>query len=137
MSRWTSISSAESGRYTVDATSDANTIQATLHASEPARGMVAGIAGLPDVGAITFDGRCRDRATRWPRMSRWRPVRCTPRPAARSTSCTQAADLMVSAQAPAMQPRPDVAWQSVSLDAHVHWAFHPADATGRAAASTP
>ena len=45
-----------SGRYTVDATSDANTIQATLHASEAARGLVAGIAGLPDLGAITVDG---------------------------------------------------------------------------------
>ena len=41
-----------------------------------------------------------------------------------------AADLTVSASAPAMQPRPDIAWQSVALDAHVSGPFTRPDATG-------
>ena len=35
----------------------------------------------------------------------------------------EAADLMVSAGAPAMQPRPDVGWQAVAIDAHVRGPF--------------
>ena len=40
------------GSYTLDGAMDAAGLHATLQASEPAHGMVAGIAGLPDLGAI-------------------------------------------------------------------------------------
>ena len=43
----------------------------------------------------------------------------------------EAADLMVSAGAPAMQPRPDVGWQAVAIDAHVRGPFRAPDAAGR------
>jgi translocation and assembly module TamB len=120
-----------SGRYTMEATSDANTIQATLHASEAARGMVAGITGLPDVGAIAFDGTVQG-----PRNALTTHVTLSAGPLHATAGGTvdlahETADVMVSAQAPAMQPRPDVSWQSVSLDAHVHGAFTRPDATGR------
>ena len=42
-----------------------------------------------------------------------------------------AADLMVSAGAPAMQPRPDIGWQAVAIDAHVRGPFRSPDAAGR------
>ena len=91
--------------------------RATLHASEAARGLVAGIAGLPDIGAITVDGTVQG-----PRDALTTHVALAAGPLHATAGGTvdlvhEAADLMVSAQAPAMQPRPDVSWQSVSLDA--------------------
>ena len=38
------------GSYAISGTADATRLQATLHASEPAHGLVAGLAGLPDLG---------------------------------------------------------------------------------------
>ena len=87
--------------------------------------------GLPDVGAIAFDGTVQG-----PRNALTTHVTLRLVPLHATVGGTldlvhEAADVMVSAQAPAMQPRPDVSWQSVSLDARVHGPFTRPDATGR------
>ncbi len=45
------------GSYTLNGSSDATGLHATVQASEPAHSLLAGIAGLPDLGAVTLDAR--------------------------------------------------------------------------------
>jgi translocation and assembly module TamB len=120
-----------SGSYVLNGTSDATGLHATLHASEPAHGLLSGIAGLPDLGAVTLDGRMDG-----PPNTVATHVALTAGPlhaAADGTVDLQdaAADLTVSATAPAMHPRADLAWQSISFDAHVTGPFTRPDATGQ------
>ena len=98
---------------------------------EPAHGLLAGLAGLPDLGDIdldaTLDGPRHAVATR---------VALAAGTLHATVGGTldleqDAADLTVSAGAPAMQPRPDIGWQAVTLDAHVRGPFLRPDATGR------
>jgi translocation and assembly module TamB len=119
-----------SGSYVLNGASDATGLHATLHASEPAHGLLSDIAGLPDLGAVTLDGRMDG-----PRNAVATHVALTAGPlhaAANGTVDLQnaAADLTVSAMAPAMHPRADLAWQSISFDAHVTGPLTHPDATG-------
>ena len=43
------------GSYAVTGIADATRLQATLHVSEPAHGLLASLAGLPDLGAVAID----------------------------------------------------------------------------------
>ncbi len=119
------------GSYTLDGAMDAGGLHATLKATEPAHGMVAGIAGLPDLGAIDLaaklDGPQDAVATHV-------TVSAGPLHAAADGTLDlehAAADITLSASAPAMRPRPDIGWQAVTLDAHVKGPFAQPDATGR------
>ncbi len=118
------------GSYTLEAAMDAANLHATLRASEPAHGVVAGIAGLPDLGAIDLaaqmDGPLDAVVTHL-------ALSAGPLHAAADGTLDlehSAGDLTVSASAPAMHPRPDVAWQALALDAHVTGPFAQPDATG-------
>jgi translocation and assembly module TamB len=119
------------GHYSVTATSDRSDLNAKVTASEPARGLVGGLAGLPDIGGLDLDASLRG-----PRSAAVTHVVLSAGPLHATVGGTvdvdhEAADLTVSATAPAMRPRPDVAWQAVSLDAHVHGPFTKLDATGK------
>jgi translocation and assembly module TamB len=118
------------GRYVLDGAIDPAGLHGTLHASEPAHGMVAGIAGLPDLGAIDLAARLEG-----PRNAVATHLTLSAGPLRAAADGTvdldnNAADLTISASAPAMQPRPDIAWQAVALDAHVSGPFTRPDATG-------
>ena len=94
------------GSYAVTATADAARLQATLHVSEPAHGLLASLAGLPDLGAVAIDASLdgpRDAVVTRTTLAAG-PLHAT----VGGTLDLQheAADLMVSAGAPAMQPRP-------------------------------
>ncbi len=120
-----------SGRYTVEARGDPTDLHVQLRANEEARGLLAGIAGLPDVGDIALDASLQG-----PRSAIATRIGLTAGPLQASAGGTidlthQMVDLMVSASAPAMRPRNDVAWQSVALDAHVRGPFSKPDAAGR------
>ena len=119
------------GSYTLNGASDPAGIQVTLHASEPAHGLLGGIAGLPDLGAVALEARLDG-----PRNAVATHVVLTAGPLHAAADGTVdldnlAANLALSASAPAMQPRPDVAWHAVSLDAHVNGPFTAPDATGQ------
>ena len=77
------------GSYAVTGTADATRLQATLHVSEPAHGLLAGLAGLPDLGAVAIDASLDGprRRGRHPLDAGRRPA-CTPPSMARSTSST-------------------------------------------------
>ncbi|HME20094.1 MAG TPA: translocation/assembly module TamB domain-containing protein [Acetobacteraceae bacterium] len=119
------------GSYAMTGMADATRLQATLHASEPAHGLFASLAGLSDLGATALDARLdgpRDAVTT--RMT------LTAGPMHASAGGTldlehDAADLTVSAGAPAMQPRADIGWQTVAIDGHVRGPFSGPDAAGR------
>ncbi len=118
------------GSYAVDGAIDPAALHATLQASEPAHGLVAGIAGLPDLGSLALEAHLDG-----PKGAVATHLTLSAGPLHAAADGTLdlehlAADLTVSASAPAMQPRPDIAWQAVALDAHVSGPFTRPDATG-------
>jgi translocation and assembly module TamB len=118
------------GTYKLSGKIDSATLLAKLDASEPAHGLVSGLAALPDLGALelhaSIDGPWSAAATKLAISAG--PLRAG---ATGSINITgQAADLDVTATAPAMTPRPDVSWQSIALDAHVHGPFTKPAAMG-------
>lgn len=118
------------GSYTLVASLDDQRIEAALNAQEPAGGLLARLASLPDLGAIRLAA-----STAGPRSALSTKLDLTAGPlAARATALIDTdaarATVDVTATAPAMTPAPGVAWQSVKLDAHVSGPFTAPDATG-------
>ncbi|MGH7152784.1 MAG: hypothetical protein ACREF3_02555, partial [Acetobacteraceae bacterium] len=113
-----------SGTYKVSAVIDPASVQARITAKEPAGGLLAGLADLPDLGAIdadaTLDWPNDAIATKFDLTAG--QMHATADGTVNLTGST--ADLMVTANAPAMHPRPDLSWQAVSLQAHVNGPFH-------------
>ena len=118
------------GSYEVHGRIDPTHLSAKLHVSEPPQGLIASVASLPDVGAITLQA-----SVDGPRSAELAAIDLTAgqlRAHAKGTVdiTNQAANLDLTASAPAITPAPGVSWQSVSLDAHVHGPFAKPDATG-------
>lgn len=120
-----------SGHYSLMAKAEQSDLNVKITANEPARGLISSVAGLPDIGGLNLDASLRG-----PRSAAATRVELTAGPLHATVGGTldidhEAADLMVSATAPAMHPRPDVSWQAVSLDAHVRGPFDKLDAAGQ------
>ncbi len=118
------------GQYKAAVRLDPAHIAATLDAGEPEGGLIATAAALPGLGPITVKGSLDG-----PRNAAATNLALTAGPLQASAKGTvdldgSAAELDVSASAPAMTPRPDVAWQGVTLQAHVQGPFAKPDATG-------
>jgi translocation and assembly module TamB len=118
------------GQYRAKGRLDAATISATLTAEEPAHGLLSGYADLPDIGALSvrgsIDGSRSNAATRV-------SVSAGPLQASAQGQVDidgAAADLDVTATAPAMAPRADLSWRSVTLAAHLHGPFDGPEAHG-------
>ena len=118
------------GVYEVHGTIDPSHLAARLAVSEPAGGLIAQVAKLPDLGPITakasVDGPRTAEATKLQLAAGLLTA------AANGTVDlqNQSANLDVSANAPAMNPAPGVSWQSVALQTHVQGPFTAPDATG-------
>jgi translocation and assembly module TamB len=119
------------GQYSLDGSITAQNLQATIKAAEPAHGLISGLAGLPDLGPVaidaTLDGPWKAVATSLAASAG------KLRAQARATLDLEhdAADLTVSASAPAMMPRPDISWQDVSVDAHIRGPFTRPELSGQ------
>jgi translocation and assembly module TamB len=119
------------GSYKLDANVDAARVRLVVKADEPPHGLIAGVAGLPDLGAISIDAALdgpRDAVTT--RLA----VGAGPLEAKAQGTLDlvrNAADLTASAHAPAMTPRPDVSWQAVDLDARVQGRFDRPNVNGQ------
>jgi translocation and assembly module TamB len=118
------------GSYHLAGRLDPATLQATLQAQEGPHGPASALAGLPDLGALSLQASLNGpRAAAAVSLALAAgPLRAQAR--GLLDLAGMAADLDVTASAPAMAPRPDVSWQSVALDAHVHGPFARPDATG-------
>ncbi len=118
------------GHYAVDGKVTSEAIEATVKADEPAKGLISGIAHLPDLGVVTIQA-----SVNGPRDNLATQLGLTAGPLTASAIGTldlqhEAADLAIKAQAPAMAAAPGVSWQSVLVDAKVHGPFLKPDATG-------
>ncbi len=118
------------GAYTLHGHIDPASLSAKLDVDEPPNGLIAGIAKLPALGAIRLQA-----SVDGPRTAEATQVTLSAGPLrvfAHGTLdlANQAADLDVTANAPAMTPRPDVSFQAVALDAHLHGPFTKPDAAG-------
>jgi translocation and assembly module TamB len=118
------------GHYAITGRVTSNDVQAAIKAQEPAKGLLSGIAHLPDLGAISIEA-----SVNGPRDGLATQLGITAGPLTASASGTvdlehQAADLAVKAQAPAMTPAAGVSWQSVLVEATVHGPFTKPDANG-------
>ncbi len=115
-------------RYTVELSMDPSRLHATLAVTEGAKGLIAGIAGLPDLGAITVrastDGPIGALATE--AVVEAGPLRAEVSGTVDGTA--RAADLIFSATAPAMTPAPDIAWSSIRLEGTLHGKFSAPEA---------
>ena len=111
------------GSYRVSGTVSADKIAAQLAVDEPAHGLVSTIAGLPELGALavsaSLDGPRNAEAVKFavsagPLQSKGQ---------GKIDLLGKTLDIDVSGAAPAMSPRPDLGWQSATLDGHLHGAF--------------
>ena len=97
-------------------------------AAEPAQGLMARLADLPDLGALHLD-----LSLKGPREAEALVFKADAGAMhgggqGKIDLKNNRLDLDISAQAPAMTPRPDLAWRSVTLDGHVHGSFAKPDA---------
>jgi len=106
------------GRYVIDLRFDARRLDASLQLQEPAGGPLENILQLPGLGALSASVNLhgpRDAAVVAAELAAGELH------ASAQGSLDLAAgavDLEVSIHAPALQPRPDLAWRSFALDGH-------------------
>ncbi len=118
------------GTYHVRGHVDPKVIRATLHAAELPGGFLARTAHLPRLGALSAQVSLNGP---WNGIGTELAISAGELAAkARGTLDLRndAADMEVTARAPAMTPAADIAFQSVALDAHVHGPFAAPDANG-------
>lgn len=119
------------GQYSLAGNIDAQHLQATIKATEPAHGLLSGLANLPDLGPVAIDATLDG-----PRNAVATSLTASAGPLRAKATGTldlvqNAANLTVQATAPAMTPRPDIAWQDVSLDAHMQGPFTRPELSGQ------
>ena len=119
------------GTYKLSGRIDASSVKAELVVDEPAQGLLAGLANLPDLGALSvqlsIDGPRNAEAMRLALAAG--PLRASGQ--GRVDLVSETVDLDVTASAPAMAPRQDLRWQQISLQTHVHGTFTRPDVKGQ------
>lgn len=119
------------GDYQLDAHVTDQRTEAAFTGAEPQGGLLARIAGLPDIGKLRLEA-----SVAGPQEALATKVALTAGPANAHATGTvnltgETLDLQVDASAPAMHPAPNVSWQGVQLQAVVRGKFTAPDATGR------
>lgn len=120
------------GDYKVDADVTSDRIDATVAVTEPEHGLIASIAKLPTIGALSLNA-----SVKGPRNALATTASLGAGPLTAKVDGTvdlagSTLDVQVAAHAPAMSPAPDVSWQSVAIDAHVQGPFTKPNASGQA-----
>jgi translocation and assembly module TamB len=118
------------GAYDVSAEVGPAALRGTIGINEPAGGLLASLAHLPDVGALSGQATVEGPWSAVRENFSLRAGLLEAAAAGKIDFSGQTADVDVSAHAPAMTPAPDVSWQSVALDGHVHGTFRAPDADG-------
>jgi translocation and assembly module TamB len=120
------------GTYRLNADLTHGAIHARLVAAEPQGGLLGGLAKLPALGALgltaVIDG---------PRNALRTELKLGAGQLSANATGTvdlvgQALALDVVANAPAMSPRPDISWNSINAQAHVHGPFKTPDVSAHA-----
>jgi translocation and assembly module TamB len=116
------------GRYEVKASADASRLAAHVDLGEPAGGLLAQLVGLPDLGALSVKASLDG-----PRNAQRLRFVMSAGPAQATAHGTidldgRALDLQVAANAPAMRPSADLAWQGARLHGYVKGPYASPDA---------
>jgi translocation and assembly module TamB len=116
------------GKYQVKGSADASRLTFHVDLGEPAGGLLAQLAGLPDLGALSVKANLDG-----PRNAEQLRLAVSAGPAQASAQGIidlegRMLDLEVAANAPAMQPSADVAWQGARLHGYVKGPFARPDA---------
>jgi len=116
------------GSYRLEGGADASRLAARVDLSEPAGGLLARLAGLPDLGAVSVKGNIDG-----PRSAEQVELVFAAGPAHATAQGTvdldgQTLDLRIGARAPAMQPSAELAWESASMDGYVKGPYAAPDA---------
>ena len=126
-----------SANYALTATVTDERIDAHLALAEPAGGLIAHAAALPDIGPLHLDASIAG-----PRTALATTLALDAGPL--DAKATGTIDLVsnrltldATASAPAMQPAPGVSWQAITLQAHVAGPFTAPDATGHLVVTAP
>lgn len=111
------------GDYALDLRFDRARLEATLIAHEPASGPLEHLLGLPGLGALNAQVRLTG-----PRSAEQLDAEVSAgdlelRASGRLDLTQRAMDVDVALDAPALAPRPDLAWQRLALAAHVRGAL--------------
>lgn len=119
------------GSYRIAATLANGQAAAQLDAREPAQGLLAELAGLPDLGPLAITASLDG-----PRSAEAASVSITAGPLAAHAQGTidlvgETADLTITASSPAMNPAPAISWQSMALNAQVAGPFTAPRAAGQ------
>ncbi len=118
------------GAYRLQGRLDPAELDVHLIVQEPAHGLLSSLAGLPDLGALSIDA-----ALVGPRSAIRSRLALAAGPLRAMVQGTldlehDVASLVVTASAPEMKPRPDLSWQAMALDAHIHGPFTQPTAKG-------
>jgi translocation and assembly module TamB len=111
------------GSYHLDARFDPAALAGKLTAEEPANGLAARLAGLPDLGAIALDGSLNGPRSAVATVLSLDAGPLSAHVQGKLNLLDNATDLRITAAAPAMAPSPDISWQAVSLDATLSGKF--------------
>ena len=116
--------------YKVNADVTEQAINLDVSAHEPPHGLIASLAKLPQLGGIAIDATLKGPRTAIATNLTAQVGQLNAKAQGTVDLTNEAADLTVAAQAPAMQPRQDLSWQSVALHAHVQGSFSKPQVTG-------
>jgi translocation and assembly module TamB len=105
------------GSYRLDGNFDPTVLEGRLTVEEPANGSLARLAGLEDLGAIAIDGTLKGPHSAVATDLSLQAGPLSAQVLGKLDLRSYAADLKLTASAPAMRPRPDLSWDAVSLDA--------------------
>ncbi len=118
------------GNYKLSGTMTPDRLTGQIAITEPAHGLVAGFAGLPELGPLTVSASLEGpRSAEVAKFS----VSAGPLEAegqGKIDLTGKTLDLDIGATSPQIAPRPDLSWQSAKLDAHLHGGFATPSATG-------
>lgn len=119
--------------YKLTANVNAKKFNMDVSAHEPAHGLISSLAHLPQLGAITIDGKMAG-----PRDAIATQLAVTAGKLSASARGTvnltnEAAELTLAAHAPAMRPKSGLSWQSVALQAHLQGKFAKPTVSGHVA----
>ncbi len=119
------------GVYTLQGSYENGQLQAKVGGEEPPGGMIASFAGIQELDAISIDAKLEGplSALQTQLTLVLGPLQASIQ--GRLDFDGQRIDeLILSATAPAMQPRPDLSWQAIALEIQARGAFTAPTATG-------
>ncbi|CAK0779116.1 translocation and assembly module TamB [Gammaproteobacteria bacterium] len=119
------------GVYTLQGRYEDTKVQAKVSVEEPARGMIASFAGIEELDALSMDAEAAGplSALQTRLTLAFGPLRAIAQ-GRLDFDGRRIDELALSVTAPAMQPRPDLSWQAIAVEAQASGPFTAPTAQG-------